>query len=128
MDGERTDIFSNPIGLLPNGREIFEAFLDVPITSFSSFLGVIFFIGLMSISLRGIDRRDQIGGITYALFMCFCGTALILVINQTKTGSLNILTQFVTVLVIFLAAKLRWINRTDKQKKYREISTEETSR
>lgn len=125
MEQEQSGIFSSPFNLLPNGREIYEAFLDIPVSTFSIILGLIFWLGLMWLPLTGIDRRDNAAGSAYALFMCFSGTMLIMALGQPREGFTDVLTHLIIVLAIFLAAKFRWINRIDQLKKYTEVSSDE---
>lgn len=125
MSTRDVDILSNPFGLLPSSREIFEAFLDVPVSTFSIILGILFWLVLLYIPLSAIDRRDRIAGLTYAMFMCFSGTALIIALTGIDHGLGGIFTNLLVCMVMYGAAKLRWMNRT--QKSYTEISTEEAS-
>jgi hypothetical protein len=125
MSTGNVDILSNPFGLLPSSREIFEAFLDVPVSTFSIILGIIFWLFLLYFPLSAIDRRDRIAGLTYAMFMCFSGTVLIIVLAGTDNGLSGIFTNLLVCIVMYGAAKLRWMNRT--QKAFTEISTEEAS-
>ena len=125
MNSEPVNIFTSPFNLFPDGREIFEAFLDIPVSTFSIIIGLIFWLVLLRMPLSGIDRRDQTAGLTYALFMCFSGTILILAVGQPRDMFSGILTHLIVVLLIFGAAKPRWTNRNDRLKKYSEMSTEE---
>lgn len=120
------DIFANPFGLLPGSREIFEAFLDIPVSTLSIILGVIFWLGLLYVPLTAIDRRDQVAGLTYALFMCFSGTLLILVLSGPDAGLTDLFTNLLICILIYGAAKFRWMNRT-QQKSYTEITVDEAS-
>lgn len=128
MANEPAGHFTNAIRLLPNGREIFAAFLDIPISTFSIILGFLFWIGLMWIPLSGIDRRDETAGLTYALFMCFSGTLLIMAISQPPEAFSNVTTHLIVMMAAFAAAKLRWQNRSDVKNSFREISTDEVQK
>ncbi len=119
------DIWSNPIHLLPSTHEIVSAFLDIPISTIAIIIGIIFWLGILWIPLKGIDRRDSSASMMYGLFMCFCATALFIAPKGARTDDTNYLGIIVTMIVIFGAAKFRWIYRGDNSKTFQEISTED---
>jgi hypothetical protein len=119
------DIWSNPIHLLPSSNEIIEAFLDIPVSTIAIIVGIIFWLGILWIPLKGIDRRDSAASMMYGLFMCFAATALFIVPKGSKPETTNYLGIAVTLIVIFGATKFRWLNGGNKLKTFEEISTED---
>lgn len=122
------DILSSPTHLLPSTQEIIEAFVDIPIGTIAIIIGIIFWLGILWIPLKGIDRRDNTAGMMYGLFMCFCAAALFIVPTGQRDETTNYLGIAVTLIVIFGAAKFRWIYRGQNLKNFQEISPEETSK
>ena len=119
------DIWSNPIHLLPSSNEIIDAFLDIPVSTIAIIVGVIFWLVILWIPLKGIDRRDTTASLMYGLFMCFCATALFIVPKGPKPETTNYLGITVTMIVIFGATKFRWLYRGNKLKTFQEISPED---
>ena len=120
------DIWSNPLHLLPSTNEIVDAFLDIPVSTIAIIVGIIFWLGILWIPLKGVDRRDSVASMMYGLFMCFAATALFIVPKGTKPETTNYLGIAVTMLVIFGAAKFRWLSRRNQLKTFQEISPEES--
>jgi hypothetical protein len=122
------DILSSQTYLLPSTQEIVEAFVDIPISIIAIVIGIIFWLGILWIPLKGIDRRDTTAGMMYGLFMCFCAAALFIVPQGQQDETTNYLGIAMTLIVIFGTAKFRWIYRGQNLKNFQEISPEETSK
>ncbi len=120
------DIWSNPVHLLPSSSEIIDAFLDIPVSTVAIIVGIIFWLGILWIPLKGIDRRDSAASMMYGLFMCFAATALFIVPKGTKPETTNYLGIAVTLIVIFGGTKFRWLYRSNRLKTFKEIAPEDT--
>jgi hypothetical protein len=120
------DIWSNPVHLLPSSSEIIDAFLDIPVSTVAIIVGIIFWLGILWIPLKGIDRRDSAASMMYGLFMCFAATALFIVPKGPRPETTNYIGIAVTLIVIFGGTKFRWLYRGNKLKNFKEIAPEET--
>jgi len=122
------DIWSHSIHLLPSTYEVVDAFLDIPISTIAVGAGVIFWVGILWIPLKGVDRRDTSANMMYGLFMCFSASALFIVPKVTSDGATNYIGVVVALLTIFLIAKFRWSYLGTKIKTFKEITTEDESK
>jgi len=122
------DIWSNTIHLLPSTHEIAEAFLDIPLSTIAVIIGVIFWLGILWIPLKGIDRRDSNASMMYGLFMSFCATTLFIVPKGPRPENTNYLGIIITLVVIFCAAIFRWSSRGNHSKTFQEISPEDATK
>lgn len=118
------ELFTNPLGLLPSSREILRAFLDIPVSTFGSMIGICLWLIILFVPLTRIDRRDRMAGITYSLFMCFSGVFLILACAGRDGGFAHFDIYLSVCAVVICISGLRWFRRPTVQKPYVEISTE----
>lgn len=67
---------------LPSVREVFEAFVALSPQQCGILIGIVLWGAILAMPLSRIDRRDRVTQATYAVFMAFAGTALVLAANK----------------------------------------------
>jgi hypothetical protein len=70
--------------------------------------GAALWLALLSLPLRGVDRRDAAAGFTYVLFHVAAGTALVLGLSRGLADGRDVLAQVGVVSLLGIVAGLRW--------------------
>ncbi len=72
-------------------------------------VGLVFWVGILLIPLKGIDCRDVLSCLTYILYCAFAGAVTIIAIPSMKDVGFGLTPQVAFfVLVLMSAAALRW--------------------
>lgn len=96
--------------LLPSFDETFKAVFDFTVPDWIALAGTILWGIMLVWPLVGMDRRDVISGLTYAVFMGAMGLVLMVIIPDLLRGinSLNAM-HIATMTVSSALAYTRWI-------------------
>lgn len=94
---------------IPSIREAFDAFLALSPQEFGILLGVIMWAGLLWLPLSRIDRRDRIAQASYAVFMAFAASCLILAANRYLVHVQQAAPAMLLVVVFTGVGALRWL-------------------
>ena len=93
---------------LPGLSETAEAFVAVGPVQALAGSGALLWLILLSLPLRGIDRRDWGAGVTYVLFHVATGTALVLGLSRGLSAERDVLLQLAAILALGSVAGVRW--------------------
>lgn len=103
---------------IPSIREAFDAFLALSPQEFGILVGILLWAAVLAFPLTRIDRRDRITQASYAVFMAFSATCLILAANRYLGNVGQLAPAFAAVTVFVGIAALRWlVDRTKSREK-----------
>lgn len=97
---------------LPTLSETFAVVKDFAITEIFTLIGIMLWLIILALSLRGVDRRDGITGMTYVLFMVAAGATLVFAATDRITGGqADRSFQSVVIIAFGAVAGFRWAFR-----------------
>lgn len=96
---------------LPSLDDVAMVVKDFTITEITTLVGLILWSLLLFVPLKGIDRRDNITGLTYLLYLLAGGVTLAIAIPGKLTTIRDLHWQAGAVVAFALVAGFKWIKR-----------------
>ena len=96
---------------LPSLSDVAAVVKDFTVTEMTTLVSVVLWLVVMAMPLTGIDRRDNITGITYLLYAAGSGIMLTVVIPGKFVHWDDAIWQIASLLGLLAVASIRWIKR-----------------
>lgn len=97
---------------LPTLDEVLKAFFDVAVADLAGLAGGVLWLIVIALSLKTIDRRDNMAGASYVLFMTGAGVAMVIAIPARLKHAYDLsLRHLMITSALATIAAARWVIR-----------------